>query len=513
MLSNLRTRTSNNPLSAPLAHLGTSNSPPSDLEETLARNTIQAMRDSLAVLQSMSLADPKGAATNLEGQKSMLLKSIAAHELIISPLRKLPTELLQVIFQKTYWDHARTFSLPWSLSQAVKGHIPRLSHLHMKLWPPERQVVADMFSIAPQLETVIIDSFEANPGHSFWVEVIVSVRQLTTYLCKPVGRYPRSESINSLATYSNLVHFEGSWQRTVGQLETRITLPRLKVLVIFFSYRHVNSSDGFFEQLILPSISEIIVQGQADGVILPIASMISRSLACNLRTLSITSTTLENSTDILSLLSLTPLLEHLQIRASHHLFAALESPGLLPKLQSLCLAVSDHISLSTFSSRLATFIAMRFEILSHPEAGFRRRALELKFTTEAACRTALFAMQPSPHVGGLDGDVLGLIKSWKMRLVEGIPHLSQRETPQKMFLNNLIHCRRLDQVFRAIERYDIVKSGYLHVRDVLSIPRKISALNLHWYLETSVTNSVVAQKRFSLVGNPFYSETLTATSG
>ena len=46
-------------------------------------------------------SDPKtAAATDLEGHKASIIKSISAHESIISPLRKFPPELLQVIFQR-----------------------------------------------------------------------------------------------------------------------------------------------------------------------------------------------------------------------------------------------------------------------------------------------------------------------------------------------------------------------------------------------------------------------------
>ena len=42
---------------------------------------------------------------------------------------------------------------------------------------------------------------------------------------------------------------------------------------------------------------------------------------------------------------------------------------------------------------------------------------------------------------------------------------------------------------------------------------RLTTPNHHSYLETTVTTSVVARKHYSLVGNPSYFRTLTATSG
>jgi hypothetical protein len=566
MFSKVLRRKTSKPSSAPLVHLLTSNSPPSNVEEILARNTIQALRDSLTVLQleiDNYLSDPRTAATDLEGHKAAIIKSISAHESIISPLRKLPPELLQVIFQKTYWDLVTTFNLPWSLSQvcqswriivhatpilwscitivfhtkptslrsqearlrfilqrslnvdlrvsirgnlgyleddkrlslllilmahserwgylsldftlvestiylqAVKNHLPKLSQLHLKFGIPEGlAMTVDMFSIAPRLETVIIG--HVHNLRSIRVIVPLPLQQLSSYVRTVPG-----ESITSLAAFSHLVHLETVWERTVDPLEPRITFPRLKVLVIFFSHSNRNSANGFFERLILPCISEIIVQGQADGVTFPLSSMISRSLPCNLCTLSITATTPENPSDLTSLLLLTPRLKDLRIHLSSYLdpFAALKSPAFLPKLQSLCIVVPQFFPPS-LSSALATFIATRVE--SHTKEESRLRNLQLRFVTEFTCRTAYFAMQPSPQVGELDSDMLALINSWKKRLLEDIPHLSRHPIPQKMFINKLMHWRRLDQLFTTIEGYDIPTSGYLHVR-VFSMQRTMHA--------------------------------------
>lgn len=273
--------------------------------------------------------------------------------------------------------------------QVVKNHLPRLSQLHLKFGIPEGlAMTVDMFSIAPRLETVITGN--VHDVRSIRVIVPLPLQQLSSYVRTVPG-----ESITSLAAFSHLVHLETVWERTVDPLEPRIMFPRLKVLVIFFSRSNRNSANGFFEQLILPCISEIIVQGQADGATLPLSSMISRSLPCNLCTLSITATTLENPSDLTSLLLLTPRLKDLRIRLSYFdPFAALKSPVFLPRLQSLCIVVS-HLFPPSLSSALATFIATRVE--SHTREESRLRTIQLRFVTEFACRTAYFAMQPSPQ--------------------------------------------------------------------------------------------------------------------
>ena len=58
---------------------------------------IQALRDSLTVLQLEIDNYPshtRTAAADLEGHKATIIKSISAHESIISPLRKLSSYLL-----------------------------------------------------------------------------------------------------------------------------------------------------------------------------------------------------------------------------------------------------------------------------------------------------------------------------------------------------------------------------------------------------------------------------------
>ena len=58
---------------------------------------IQVMWDLLTVLQLEIDSHSSDAAINLECHKA---KSITAHNSIVSPLRKVPLEFLQVIFQK-----------------------------------------------------------------------------------------------------------------------------------------------------------------------------------------------------------------------------------------------------------------------------------------------------------------------------------------------------------------------------------------------------------------------------
>jgi len=569
MFSKLRRRTANNRLSGPLTHLLTSNNPPSDVEETLARNIIQAMRDSLIALGLDYLYDPSAAAS-LDGHKATIIKRMAAHQSIISPLRKLPPELLQVIFHKACWATTSfTFMLPWSLShvcrlwrtivhatpilwscisikfkppllarpptqaqearlkfilqrssnvdlrvsicgcigrvdkrlsllrilmahserweyldldlnvmdsimsfQAVKGHLPRLSQLHLTIIPSARPITIDMFSIAPRLETVVIGfciGFNS-------IRMIVPLHQLNTYVQKPALLQGNGALKTPLVDFSHLVKLEICLGNTIDPPEPLITFPRLKFLVIFFSYTTYNSADGFFERLILPSISEIIVRGQANGV-LPMSLMVSRSLPCNLLSLSITTTILENASVLTSLLLLIPRLNDLQIPLSPHLdiLTISENPVLLPSLQSLCISVPDSF-LPSFHSYFTPLIATRIEMPSNAKEELCLRTLQLKFETQFSCRTAYLAMKLHPQASKLDGDVLSLLNLWKKKLVKEIPCLSDRRTPRKTFINKLMHWRRLDQLFNAIEGYDVPTSGYLHVRDVavfLDIEKKL----------------------------------------
>jgi len=559
MFSKLQRRTGNNPSSTPLSHLLTSNDSPSDAEETLVRNTIKAMRGEIIALKLKidNYSSYSRSVNTLEDRKATIIRNITAHESIISPLRRLPPELLQVIFLQTHWDPQTTSTLAWSLSQVcrswrtivhdtpilwnyitinfnkkptklhpqedrlklilqrsgnvdlrisisgimnqgdrrlslllilmaqserwrylnltltaktvmvfqdVKGRLPRLSGLHLKFWRTKGPITIidiDMFSIAPRLEKVTIDNDR--------LRVILPLHQLSSYIHKGLPGQIGTPNANSLPAFSNLVYLEIYWDSehtdsiVADSLEPRITLPRLEVLVITFSLFNTAKYPAkvFFERLILPSIKEIDVHGRAYGAVLAISSMISRSLPCNLRTLSITAVNSASQGHLTLLLHLTPQLERLEIPLPPHrdLSNLLESPILAPRLQSLHILMLDSSLLSFF--HLTPLIAI-LEMLSNAEEFRTLRTLQLRFTTESMCRDGYFAIQPSPQVGGLDKEVLALINSWKHILLEGIPHLSRRPTPHRI-LFNLTHWRQLDQVFSTIEGYGISASGYLHV--------------------------------------------------
>jgi hypothetical protein len=561
MFSKLRRRIANNPSSTPLSHLLTSNNPPSDVEETLVRNTIQSMRGEITALKleiDSYSSHPRSVAT-LEDRKATTIRNITAHESIISPWRRLPPELLQVIFLQTHRDPQTTSTLPWSLSQVcqswrtivhdtpvlwnyitinfnkkptklrpqedrlklilqrsgnvdlrilisglmnqgdkrlsllliliaqserwrylnltavtattvmafqdVKGRLPRLSGLHLKFWrtkEPINIIDIDMFSIAPRLKKVTID----NDNDHF--RVIVPLHQLSSYVRRGLPGQIGTLNGNSLLAFSNLVYLEIYCDSIVtDSWEPCIILPRLEVLVITFSLFNTanHPAKAFFERLILPSIREIGVHGPAYGAILAIPSMILRSLPCDLRSLSITTLNSTSPGHLTSLLHLTPQLEHLEIPLPprRDLSNLLESSVLAPRLQSLRILMLDSSLLSYFHSTASIAI---LKMLSNAEEFRTLRTLQLKFTTESRCRDGYFAIQPSPQIGELDGEVLSLINSWKHILLEGIPHLSRCPTPHKI-LFNLMHWRQLDQLFSTIEGYDISTSGYLHVRGFL----------------------------------------------
>ena len=193
-----------------------------------------------------------------------------------------------------------------------------------------------------------------------------------------------------------------------------VSRSQLRVLVIYFSKS--DSANGFFERLIPPCISEISVRGHTDCVTIPLSSMISRSLPCKLRTLSITSTMLQNLSHLTSLHLLTPQLKDLRILLSSRFncLATLKSLASLPKLQSLFIEMPDMFSFSFFSP-LATFIATRVEMPLYMTEEFR---LQLRFAAGYDCRAAYIVLQRSPEVSKLDANVLALVNSWKKGLVE-----------------------------------------------------------------------------------------------
>ncbi|KIM45493.1 hypothetical protein M413DRAFT_430101 [Hebeloma cylindrosporum] len=507
MLSKLRRRTANNPASTRFSHLLTSNDPPSDVEETLVRSMIQAMRGEIAALKLGTGYCWRLLRwfTIVEDREAAIAKRIVIHESVMSPLRRLPTELLQLILQKTYWDPTTTLMLPWSFSQVcrlwrtivhatpifwshvaldfnspmnfpsqeaklklilqrsahadlwisiqglmdggdqhlsllsillahserwlslnltmnvktvgalqgVQGHLSRLSALHLK--SGNFSGVLNLFSIAPRLEdVVVIDyAYTCNPPQ---------------YILKPAG--PR---------------------------EPRITLPRLKVLVVRFESSLTggdNRADLFFGWLILPSIRKILVHDWAYGAASAISSMISQSLPCHLDTLSIEVTTFPRSGDLTDLLLLTPQLKYLEIPLPplpdlSNIFATPGIPVLVPRLESLHILILSPYPASEPSPGPAALIAIS-ELLSNVEV-FRLRILQVKF---------------ADYISELDINVLAQINSWTNNLVE--------ERPCQMALD-VKRWRRLDLLFSVIEGYDIPTSGYLH------------DLHLYQWLHTELT--------------------------
>ncbi|KIM45483.1 hypothetical protein M413DRAFT_24678 [Hebeloma cylindrosporum] len=121
MLAKLRRRTTNNP-STRLSHLLASNDPPSDAEDALVRSIIQALRGEIAALklEANNYSFHPGWLTTREHREAAILENVNAHKSITSPLRKLPTQILQLILQKTYWDPPATLMLPWSFSQVCR---------------------------------------------------------------------------------------------------------------------------------------------------------------------------------------------------------------------------------------------------------------------------------------------------------------------------------------------------------------------------------------------------------
>jgi hypothetical protein len=322
----------------------------------------------------------------------------------------------------------------------------------------------DIFSIAPRLKSVAVDNFPTN-----FLRVDLPFPQLRSYVSKAIADESEDPTLDTL---SNLEYLGiGSWECALGPLEPPITFARLKILMIIFSH----DSSTFFEHVILPSISEIHVWS-LHGAALSLSSTISRSLPCNLHTLSIGATTLENPGDLTSLLLLTPQLVDLRIPLPppldiSNLFATTQSPVLLPKLRRLSIAV-PAIFPPSFPPSLAILITMRCEMpytgVLFPKEFSILKFIKLEFPTGYGCRLGYIAIQPSPPTGDLDDDVLALMNSWKERLVEEIPLLSGSPTPRKMFIN-LMHWRRLDRLFNTIEGYNIPQSGYLHVRHVPSV--------------------------------------------
>ena len=119
MFSKMRRRIANNPSSSPLSHLLTSNDTPSDVEETLVRSIIQSMQGEITTLRLEidNYSSHPQSVTTLEDLKATIIRNITAHKSIISPLCRLPPELLQVIFLQTHRDPQTTSMLPWSLIQ------------------------------------------------------------------------------------------------------------------------------------------------------------------------------------------------------------------------------------------------------------------------------------------------------------------------------------------------------------------------------------------------------------
>ncbi|KAL0953849.1 hypothetical protein HGRIS_005025 [Hohenbuehelia grisea] len=105
------------------------NSPPSPLDASLIRSEIAVARTTLAAVQDyLSKAEPYMEA--LRNQSNTLTEYIARYENVVSPIRKVPAEVLSHIFILARYDYAGsmwdTCRWPWNLTMVCsKWRTPR----------------------------------------------------------------------------------------------------------------------------------------------------------------------------------------------------------------------------------------------------------------------------------------------------------------------------------------------------------------------------------------------------
>ncbi|KDR67821.1 hypothetical protein GALMADRAFT_1063309 [Galerina marginata CBS 339.88] len=117
------------PVLSPVPHLLHSNVPPSDEEVTLISGAMTTVQRRLSALGEEVHLSPKSSldTPQFEKRRSVLLHFQSAHTAVLSPLRRLPPEILELIFRETVDEQFPT------ITQSSDAQLPAVSQVS-RLW-------------------------------------------------------------------------------------------------------------------------------------------------------------------------------------------------------------------------------------------------------------------------------------------------------------------------------------------------------------------------------------------
>lgn len=138
-------------LVSPVSHLLWTNSRPSDHEIELVLKAIWAVKEELLRLQK-DVNDNPGNATVLKWETSACEKYISAHQALLSPIRKLPPEILSEIFSLC----VAVNGAPW-LSCHVCCHWRNITRATSSLWTTVPQITLSKKTRRPGFTSVLED--------------------------------------------------------------------------------------------------------------------------------------------------------------------------------------------------------------------------------------------------------------------------------------------------------------------------------------------------------------------
>jgi len=363
----------------PVPHLLRSNIPPTEREEALVRAAIVDAEVESARL-GQKLLDRLAAGTTSRGRETVIrhkigraMRFIQEHHSVLSPLRRLPVEILQAIFMEvdpTMRVHARwrqTSHLPWALAQVCR--IWRQSALSLSmLWKYFPLVQLKKSSSHTRLQLACLSELIRRSGEA----------PLDIYIIAP--NYDRSTHpvVDLLTQHSERWHtvsIESTSTTILGFAAVKGRLPSLKVLTLHTRHNTEMPPIEMFE--IAPQLQAVYVSGSIPGDLkLPFSQLrhykerfiwpqrIQAVVASPmLRTLSILELTDDIVFPIVTMPCLLKLHVKFQYRAEMDCFANLTIPAieeikavsyrgnLIPSLTSLVSRCEPYCPLKTLSIR------------------------------------------------------------------------------------------------------------------------------------------------------------------
>ncbi|KAJ3501804.1 hypothetical protein NLJ89_g9176 [Agrocybe chaxingu] len=392
-----------------------------------------------------------------------------------------PSHLLSTLASHSErWTHLFVISRPETLVKisSIKGRLPLLSRTCINfLRVPETQgeYDLDMFAVAPKLRHALVaGSPWLHLSHLNNLRLPLPWSQLTVYEDHIGNRADQESLIYSLSPRIEILRLS---QHRPTTRDDALHFNHLQKLTVTFAHTP-NTHDHFFERLSLPALREASFKGRINNFTPRFTTLINRSTTftpCHLTVLSFRGVTSFQPGELTSLLLLTPRLQKLTIPLppTHDLLELAKTrrpDSMVPKLRELHISVDDLLPedwrdpIRQLASARCGFMRQNAtDFKQHRDVAKDIRRVDLlvfSFISEVATRLGYSVLQEDFPQERLDEKVVKTMTAWKVQIWDSIPWLKGSPAPRTSFLAGP-RLKKLDQLFSAIESYEVPSSAYL----------------------------------------------------